>query len=166
MNLGGGRTPPTHPPLTLPTWNPFTVLSAPHTPVFWSCRAMAEGFTPADYITDTRLSEVQGKRLWLVRVPRHIDPARLEVSHRCCISLLWLDYSTKYQIRCVVRAHESTNATAALLRRWSGSVVDFLSKMRIQLSTHQQGQGYFVILAMKKHASLPHPLFTSRVSSL
>eukprot|EP00903_Cladosiphon_okamuranus_P014005 g13024.t1 len=39
---------------------------------------MAEGFTAADYVTDIRLSEVKGKRLWLVRVPRHIDPARLE----------------------------------------------------------------------------------------
>ena len=41
---------------------------------------MADGFTAAEYVTDIRLSEVQGKRLWLVRVPRHIDPARLEVS--------------------------------------------------------------------------------------
>eukprot|EP00752_Nemacystus_decipiens_P011906 g10557.t1 len=39
---------------------------------------MAEGFAAADYVTDVRLSEVQGKRLWLVRVPRHIDPTRLE----------------------------------------------------------------------------------------
>lgn len=44
---------------------------------------MAEGFTPVDYATDIRLSEVKGKRLWLVRVPRHIDPARLEVSIVC-----------------------------------------------------------------------------------
>ena len=41
---------------------------------------MAEGFAPADYVTDTGLSELQGKRLWLVRIPRHIDTARLEVS--------------------------------------------------------------------------------------
>ncbi|CAN0019239.1 unnamed protein product [Pylaiella littoralis] len=39
---------------------------------------MAEGFIAADYTTNLRLSELQGKRLWLVRVPRHIDPSRLE----------------------------------------------------------------------------------------
>lgn len=46
---------------------------------FVSVQAMAEGFAAVDYVTDVRLSEVKGKRLWLVRVPRHIDPARLEV---------------------------------------------------------------------------------------
>lgn len=50
---------------------------------------MAEGFIAADYVTSIRLSEVKGKKLWLVRVPRHIDPARLEVSNgqpsRVCV---------------------------------------------------------------------------------
>ncbi|CAN0431146.1 unnamed protein product [Ectocarpus sp. 12 AP-2014] len=39
---------------------------------------MAEGFTAADYVTSLPLVEVQGKRLWLLRVPRHIDTSRLE----------------------------------------------------------------------------------------
>ncbi|CAM9215862.1 unnamed protein product [Ectocarpus fasciculatus] len=39
---------------------------------------MAEGFSAADYVTNLPLSEVQGKRLWLLRVPRHIDISRLE----------------------------------------------------------------------------------------
>lgn len=40
---------------------------------------MADGFAAVDYITNLRLSEVEGKRLWLVRVPRHIQTTRLEV---------------------------------------------------------------------------------------
>lgn len=41
--------------------------------------SMADGFAAVDYVTNLRLSEVGGKRLWLVRVPRHIQTTRLEV---------------------------------------------------------------------------------------
>lgn len=40
---------------------------------------MAEGFAAVDYVTNLRLSEVGSKRLWLVRVPRHMETTRLEV---------------------------------------------------------------------------------------
>lgn len=40
---------------------------------------MAEGFTATDYVTGLRLAEVRGKRLWLVRAPKHVDVEKLEV---------------------------------------------------------------------------------------
>lgn len=79
LNLGGGSNPP-----LLRLAEPRGFAAPNHSAVhFGTAQTMAEGFTPVDYATDIRLSEVKGKRLWLVRVPRHIDPARLEVSIVC-----------------------------------------------------------------------------------
>lgn len=78
---------------------------------------MAEGFTAADYVTNIRLSEVKGKRLWLVRVPRHIDPARLEVSRNYVDRL------------CVggVCTEPFNNAIVKVVRRW----VAFLQRVEL-----------------------------------
>ena len=43
---------------------------------------MAEGFASADYVTSVRLSDLEGKRPWLLRVPRHVDTKRLEVKYK------------------------------------------------------------------------------------